>query len=95
MTKHTCRCSCGECHPQPAGLESVCCQDLSAVAERLTVGMSCLIEHEGFEANCLNQYVLETSFWEYIQTNGPIGDEDPVNKFFRERTRVYRCIAYR
>ena len=42
-------------------------------------GHSCIIEHDGFQGNCLNLHVLEASFWEFLHENGPIGDDEPLN----------------
>ncbi|XP_062585136.1 uncharacterized protein LOC134246797 [Saccostrea cucullata] len=42
-------------------------------------GGTCITEHEGF-ANCLNRWVLETSFYEYLQENGPLEENEFVHK---------------
>ena len=34
-------------------------------------GVHCITESDGFIANCLNIDVLETSYWEFRQDNGP------------------------
>jgi hypothetical protein len=35
--------------------------------------------HKG-AANCLNQYVLETSYYEYVQENGPLEEDQLIHK---------------
>ncbi|XP_014676347.1 PREDICTED: P2X purinoceptor 7-like [Priapulus caudatus] len=82
-------CECGNCLPMGNGLESRCCQENSVLTEKIQEeGLTCIIEHEGFDVNCLNRHVLECSFWTYAQEQGPIGDEEPINE-------LYRYIAYR
>ncbi|KAH3865553.1 hypothetical protein DPMN_028593 [Dreissena polymorpha] len=51
-------------------------------------GVKCIPEHTGFKANCLHPDVIEVSFYEFLDVNGPIGDEEPIHE-------VYRYIAYR
>jgi hypothetical protein len=37
--------------------------------------------HKGaYLANCLNQYVLETSYYEYVQENGPLEEDQLIHK---------------
>ena len=58
--------------------ESVCCQEIHGYSYRLEEeDVQCITQHPGFDANCTNPWVLELSFWEYLQNNGPIGDEEP------------------
>ena len=33
------------------------------------------------EGNCLNEYVVETSFYEFLHGYGHVGDEEPVHKY--------------
>ena len=58
--------------------ESVCCQELHRYSYRLEeADVQCITDHPGFHVNCCNPHVLELSFWEFLQNNGPIGDEEP------------------
>lgn len=43
-------------------------------------GLECITQHEGFIVNCLNHYVLQTSYYEYIQNNGRLEE----GQFFRD-----------
>ena len=38
--------------------------------------VKCITEHPGFGANCLNYWVLEHAAYEYVEREGPIGDEE-------------------
>jgi len=52
--------------------ESKCCRDTNIVDSKIEEAeLDCITEHEGFQVNCLNPYVLETSYYEYLQENGP------------------------
>ena len=45
------------------GIECVCCQELEKVVEKMSENdteVSCITNHEGFEAVCLNWWVLQT-----------------------------------
>ena len=62
------------------GRESLCCLGIGLMARKVEEGgHSCIIEHDGFQGNCLNPHVLEASFWEILHENGPIGDDEPLN----------------
>ncbi|KAH3729682.1 hypothetical protein DPMN_055660 [Dreissena polymorpha] len=43
-------------------------------------GVKCITEHTGFKANCLHPDVIEVSFYEFLDVNGPIGDEEPIHE---------------
>ncbi|KAH3729247.1 hypothetical protein DPMN_055214 [Dreissena polymorpha] len=43
-------------------------------------GVKCITEHTGFKANCLHPDVIEVSFNEFLDVNGPIGDEEPLHE---------------
>jgi hypothetical protein len=48
--------------------ESKCCKDTHIVDDKiLEAEIECITLHEGFQANCLIQYVLETSYYEYVK----------------------------
>ena len=42
--------------------------------------LGCITEHPGYEGNCLNEDVVETSFYEYLADYGHVGDDEPVHK---------------
>ncbi|XP_052075875.1 uncharacterized protein LOC127713966 [Mytilus californianus] len=61
-------CDCGNCESMPKAEECICCHELSRVTEKmeeLPTPVSCITEHPGFEPVCLNQYVLETAYFQY------------------------------
>jgi hypothetical protein len=60
--------------------ECKCCQEYPDLVEKLD-GFSCITQHPGFIGNCLNRDVVEVSFFEFLQDNGPIGDEEPVHEY--------------
>ena len=48
----------------------------------------CITEHPGFLSNCLDIYVLEASFYEFCQQEGPPGDDELLHE-------TLRYLAYR
>jgi hypothetical protein len=43
------------------------------------VGLACITQHEGFVVNCLNQYVVETSFYERKE-NGLLEQNERIHE---------------
>ncbi|XP_053409100.1 P2X purinoceptor 7-like [Mercenaria mercenaria] len=80
-------CECRNCSAMQTGIECKCCHEFPDLAEKLD-GFTCITQHPGFVGNCLNRDVVEVSFFEFLQRNGPIGDEEPVHE-------TYRYVAYR
>ena len=64
----------------PTPEESVCCMEIDAVSNKVasfmfesdsgSVPVHCITEHEGFDAVCLNPWVLQTGFFSYRQRYG-------------------------
>lgn len=62
----------------PTPEESVCCKEIEAVSNKTTsfasgsdsAPIDCITEHEGFEAVCLNLWVLQAAFFSYRQHYG-------------------------
>ncbi|XP_078335853.1 P2X purinoceptor 7-like [Crassostrea virginica] len=85
-------CKCGNCIIMETTRECKCCVDIPEVSSRLKENESssicCIIQHPSFKVNCLNQHVLEVSYYEYIQDNGPLGNDEPIHE-------LYRHLAYR
>ena len=46
-----------------------------------TTAFQCITETPGFQGNCLNDDVLEASIYEFVEQEGLVGDETPVNKY--------------
>ena len=91
------RCQCGNCQSMPREEENICCQEVDAVKnknlEAVTVAElqtepRCLVQHPGFEAVCLNVWVLQTAWLQYKQQYGSSAYEGPKHK-------KHRHIAYR
>ena len=62
------RCLCGRCRPMESVVESLCCREVSAfwsLVEKLSArpaDVTCLTQHPGFEACCLNPFVLKIAY---------------------------------
>uniref|UniRef100_M3XJS4 P2X purinoreceptor 7 intracellular domain-containing protein n=1 Tax=Latimeria chalumnae TaxID=7897 RepID=M3XJS4_LATCH len=82
------RCLCGYCQPMPTRPESICCREVSELSSKITHDMRCITQLSGFQVNCLDPEVLELSFYEYLEYEGPIGDAEQIHE-------IYRYIAYR
>ena len=75
------RCTCGECVSQPSTAESLCCHEVDLVdRQREELDLMCITKHPGFVGNCINQYVVETSFYEFLANYGHVGDDEPVHE---------------
>ena len=53
--------------------ESLCCKEIPAVVKKMTdytegeEDLDCILEHPGFQPICLDKWVLETSYFQYVQ----------------------------
>ena len=75
------RCTCGNCALMPTGKECRCCTSFSAVDDRReSQQLTCITDHPGFEGNCLNRWVLETSYYEFIQDEGPLDADQLIHE---------------
>ncbi|XP_078328602.1 P2X purinoceptor 7-like isoform X2 [Crassostrea virginica] len=90
-------CSCETCVIMPTARECKCCHFYAAIEPRLKeTEVNCITNHEGFIANCLNRWVLETSFYEYLQENGPLEENERVHKHLAYRRFVrwiWHCLG--
>ena len=65
------RCHCGHCNIMPTSGECICCCEVDKVVSKMEeTGASCITEHEGFGAVCLNRWVLQTAYFQYRQQYG-------------------------
>ncbi|KAL3858119.1 hypothetical protein ACJMK2_012730 [Sinanodonta woodiana] len=81
-------CLCNNCHPMETQLESICCKEYDELQCKLESVSDCITQHEGFMGNCLNPDVIEVSFYEFLQANEPMGDEEPVHELAKHDRRV-------
>ncbi|XP_060582264.1 P2X purinoceptor 7-like [Ruditapes philippinarum] len=80
-------CRCDQCIPMPTANECRCCRTMNIVDQK-TEGLQCITEHEGFQVNCLNIHVLETSYYEYVLDRGQLEEDQLIHE-------LYRYLAYR
>ncbi len=67
--------------PMLSSAESVCCHEVAPVdALREELSLSCITQHPGFHGNCINPYVVETSFYEFLENYGHVGDDEPIHE---------------
>ena len=68
MLNIICRCECDNCLPMPTADECRCCHEHDLIMPMLEEeGVDCMINHPGFNAVCLNKYVLQTAYFAYRQ----------------------------
>ena len=60
---------------------SVCCRENQKLCDKIPPAMSCITENENFSAVCTNPAVIETAFNQYIENEGPIFDDEPLNEY--------------
>ena len=93
---HCFRCVCGLCESMATEKECRCClenDNVRAVVEDIdeedlesSQDITCVTQHPGFKAICLNRYSLDMSYYAYKQHYGSVN---------APRNRKYRYIAYR
>ena len=65
----------------PSIEESRCCREVGVINNLVEeLDLSCVTEHPGYTGNCLNRYVIETSFYEYLDHYGHVGDDEPIHE---------------
>ena len=82
------RCKCGKCQDMGSQLDNLCCLEPKQIVAVLKdcPSVTCLTQHPGFEAVCLNRYVLQTAYFQYRQqynvsateTNGYVQHSDHI-----------------
>ena len=53
--------------------ECVCCHEVDNVVRKIEESerhIQCITEHEGFEPVCINEWVLQTAYFQYRQEHG-------------------------
>lgn len=65
----------------PSVDESTCCREIGLIDNLVEdQDLQCITQHPGYEGNCLNQYVIETSFYEFLDNYGHVGDDEPIHE---------------
>ena len=62
----------------PTVPECICCCEIDVVKEKIdenSTEINCITLHEGFEAVCLNVWVLQTALIQHHQRYGSVGGE--------------------
>ena len=87
----------------------MCCKEIVKVVEKmndLKKPVCCITEHAGFEAVCLNEWVLQTAYYQYRQQYGSDAHPTPtLHKYVKASVvlsfnlslfyRKYRYTSYR
>ncbi|XP_062602661.1 uncharacterized protein LOC134264381 [Saccostrea cucullata] len=82
-------CDCERCQVMETNEECLCCHEIAPILEKVEVKeLKCITEHDGFQGNCLNIDALEVSMYEFVDTDGPLDDNEPIHE-------LYRYLAYR
>ena len=64
-----------------ANLECVCSRDVEKTLDKMQESdaeIGCITDHEGFEAVCLNRWVLQAAYFSYRHHCG--GDDRPIHE---------------
>ena len=62
----------------PTVPQCICCCQIDVVKEKIeenSTEINCITEHKGFEAVCLNVWVLQTALIQHSQWYGSVGGE--------------------
>ena len=60
---------------------STCCHEIIPIKHLVDdLKLRCIIQHPGYEGNCLNPFVVETSFYEFLDYYGHIGDDEAIEE---------------
>ena len=61
----------------------MCCAEIDKIGEKMQEGpheVSCITLHEGFEAVCLNVWVLQAAYFQYRQHYGNDTQDKPIHE---------------
>lgn len=91
------RCRCESCQIMDRNIECVCCQEVMEVVNKNAevydklhppAPYQCITDNPGFQAVCLNPWVLQVAWYQYKQQYGTDAVEGPEHK-------INRHVAYR
>ncbi|CAC5426252.1 unnamed protein product [Mytilus coruscus] len=75
------RCDCNNCTVMPTVDECICWKEVGPVADKKENGdLECITDHEGFTGNSLNRHVIEVSLYDFVETQGPVDDDEPIHE---------------
>ncbi|XP_021359109.1 P2X purinoceptor 7-like [Mizuhopecten yessoensis] len=91
-------CKCGHCPAMSTEVESICCKEVDQVQvmmDAIPGDLSCITLHPGFDAVCLNIYVLQTAYLTFRQYHGQLtDDENKRNRYIAYRQFVRWCWGW-
>ena len=64
-------------------IECICCHEVDSIIKKMYMyesELSCITEHEGFEAVCLNLWVIQAAYFNYQQHYGNDVQHRPVHE---------------
>nr|CAB3264614.1 P2X purinoceptor 7-like [Phallusia mammillata] len=82
-------CECTRCVSAQNAMKFVCCQEVQSVkirTQEFKPETKCITDHPGFQAVCLNHWVLQVAYYQHLQDLGQL----TVTKDYER----YRYIAY-
>ena len=67
----------------PLAVECICCCEVERIQQKIQEGPSqvdCITLHEGFDAVCLNVWVLQAAYFQYRQHYGNNAQQRPIHE---------------
>ena len=65
----------------PTSIECVCCREMDEVVHKIKENdteVDCITSYEGFQAVCLNQWVLQAAYFAYRECYG--SEDRPIHE---------------
>ena len=65
----------------PTSIECVCCREVDEVVHKIEENdteVDCITSHEGFQAVCLNRWVLQVAYFAYRERYG--SEDRPIHE---------------
>lgn len=94
----------------PTFIECLCCTEIDKIKAKINnandVSVTCITQHPGFDAVCLNVWVLQAAYYQYKQEHGQASSPLSLNEYVTfmhvlidlthfYQSRKFRYIAYR
>ncbi|XP_077991063.1 uncharacterized protein LOC144445398 [Glandiceps talaboti] len=77
-------CSCTQCQEMLKQVDSICCCEIDDVKKKmdeLDAETNCITDHPGFIPVCLNEWVLQTAYFQYRQQYGSRQEENTSERY--------------